>query len=241
MSELAKALSKAQSKMSAAQKDAKNPHFKSSYATLASTWEALRGPLTENGLSVVQFGDLQGDHQVLTTRLLHASGEFVESHIKLINQKGDMQGLGSAWSYARRYGLQAIAGIAQDDDDGQAASVARPQMLAAKEEVPWPDEPHAPEAPFNPAQAWEQSKTGKAKSGVEIHFGFNKGKTPAELTDKELTDLVTYMNLPPKVNPKTGKAYAPKQVDLDLLASLYAEQELRKNTPTIDQSEEIPF
>jgi len=120
---LAAALAKAQAAIKGASKDTTNPHFKSKYADLASVWDACRKPLSDNGLSVVQFTQLYGEdrYPVLVTRLLHASGESVEGVTPLLMAKQDMQALGSALTYARRYGLAAIVGVAPEDDDGNAA------------------------------------------------------------------------------------------------------------------------
>lgn len=118
---LAAALAKAQSKMGPAKKDAVNPHFKSRYADLASVWEAARGPLTENGLAVVQTLDDSDRGACVVTTLMHSSGEWISGRLTLPVSKSDAQGYGSAITYARRYGLAAILGIAADDDDGEAA------------------------------------------------------------------------------------------------------------------------
>jgi len=135
MKALAAALSKAQAQMDGAKKDANNPHFKSKYADLSSVWDACRTALTSHGLSVVQFGEVTEAGMVLTTRLLHDSGEFVEGRIPLLNGKGDMQGLGSALTYARRYGLAAMVGVCPEDDDGNAAS-EKPQAVVKAPEKP---------------------------------------------------------------------------------------------------------
>ena len=118
---LAAALSKAQAAMSAAKKDSTNPHFKSRYADLASIWEACREPLTKNGLAVVQLPGKDEAGYYVETVLTHASGEFIAAKLHIVPTKDDPQGLGSAITYARRYGLSAVAGIAPDDDDGEAA------------------------------------------------------------------------------------------------------------------------
>ena len=118
---LAASLSKAQSAMSAAKKDSTNPHFKSRYADLASIWEACREPLTKNGLAVVQLPGKDEAGYYVETVLTHSSGEFIASKLHIVPTKDDPQGLGSAITYARRYGLAAVAGIAPDDDDGEAA------------------------------------------------------------------------------------------------------------------------
>ena len=120
---LAKALSQAQGQIKGATRDSLNPHFKSKYADLASVWDACRKALTDNGLSIVQFTNVSDGHDrpVLVTRLLHVSGESVEGVTPLLMGKQDMQALGSAITYARRYGLAAMVGISPEDDDGNAA------------------------------------------------------------------------------------------------------------------------
>jgi ERF superfamily len=120
---LAAALSKAQSTMTSAKKDSTNPHFKSRYADLASIWDACREPLTKNGLAVVQLPGKDEAGYYVETVLTHASGEFIGEKLHIVPTKDDPQGLGSAITYARRYGLAAVAGIAPDDsdDDGEAA------------------------------------------------------------------------------------------------------------------------
>ena len=120
---LAAALSKAQSAMTGAKKDSVNPHFKSKYADLASVWDACREPLTKNGLSVIQLPGKDEVGYYVETVLAHSSGEFVSCKLHIVPIKDDPQGLGSSITYARKYALAAIAGIAPDDsdDDGEAA------------------------------------------------------------------------------------------------------------------------
>lgn len=119
---LAAALCKAQADMEGAKKDAKNPHFNSKYADLASVWDAIRVPLTKNGLSIVQLPrSMQGGVEVETI-LLHTSGESLSSVLAVPASKSDAQGFGSALTYARRYSLMAMVGVAPEDDDGNAAA-----------------------------------------------------------------------------------------------------------------------
>lgn len=118
---LATALHKAQGQIKHAVKDSANPFFKSRYADLVSVWDAIRDAFQNNGLSISQMPDMDGDKPVLVSILMHTSGEFLESRIFLNPQKNDPQGIGSAISYYRRYALQAIAGVCADDDDGEAA------------------------------------------------------------------------------------------------------------------------
>ena len=135
INELATALSKAQAAISTAAKGKENPHFKSKYADLASVWDACRGPLTANGLSVLQsprmtFTGNAGMVEVETT-LLHASGQWMSDVITVPVSKLDAQGVGSAVTYARRYALAAFASVAPDDDDGNGAVSGGPVEVPA--------------------------------------------------------------------------------------------------------------
>jgi len=122
ITELAKALSAAQGEMVPAKKTAENPFFKSKYADLASVWDVCRGPLTKNGLSIVQTTSVHEEGEtLLRTILLHSSGQWLESHYPVNPVKTDPQGLGSAMTYARRYTLMAMVGIAPEDDDAEGA------------------------------------------------------------------------------------------------------------------------
>ena len=120
--ELFKALNKAQSQVETVKKDATNPHFKSKYADLASVWSAAKGPFTSNGLFVVQTPLECIDVAVVETLIGHSSGEWMSVTTTFKMVKNDPQGAGSATTYARRYVLMGIAGIAPEDDDGNAAS-----------------------------------------------------------------------------------------------------------------------
>ena len=126
---LATALCKAQAAMGGAVKDSSNPFFKSKYADLGSVVKAIKEPFAESGLSYVQF-PYSTEHGVgVTTRLMHITGQWLESEFVLPLSKADPQGAGSAITYARRYALQSIAGIPTADDDAEAA------MLQARKTV----------------------------------------------------------------------------------------------------------
>ena len=135
---IAAALAAAQMQMGKALKTSNNPHFKSKYADLSSVMTACLPSLNEAGIAVVQLPlSDKGDHS-LRTIFMHAdTAETVECTIPLIIQKNDMQGLGSALTYARRYGLQCLAGLAAYDDDGNAAcmSVSKPKTGGTITEV----------------------------------------------------------------------------------------------------------
>ncbi|MBA3755311.1 MAG: ERF family protein [Nitrosomonas sp.] len=112
------ALVAASAEIGHARKDATNPHFKNDYASLESVIDVSRGVLLRHGIVVLQGGAGKS----LVTRFQHLSGEFFETDLDLVLSKQDMQGLGSAITYARRYSLASMLNISQSDDDGNAAS-----------------------------------------------------------------------------------------------------------------------
>lgn len=135
IADLASALSKAQAQIMKATKDSNNPFFKSKYADLTAVWDAVREPLTINGLAVTQF-PLAED--ALVTMLLHSSGQWMRSTYKMRPVKDDPQGRGSCLTYMRRYALMAVTGVCPEDDDGNAASNTKQRSddsNALKEEV----------------------------------------------------------------------------------------------------------
>jgi hypothetical protein len=138
---IAKALAAAQMEMGKALKQSQNPAFRSKYADLGNVMDACMPALNKNGIAVVQT---MRDETVVTM-LIHESGETLECPVPLLVGKRDMQGLGSAITYARRYGLMAMAGIAPEDDDGNAAAAAGPKAKAPKVELPADIEPDLPD------------------------------------------------------------------------------------------------
>jgi hypothetical protein len=123
--ELAAALAKAQAAMPAAKFDATNPFLKNKYASLGAIIEAARAPLAANGLSVAQLPVNMGEAIGVTTILMHASGEYIESTLTLPvgDEKGKStaQVAGSVITYLRRYALASVLGIYADEDtDGSA-------------------------------------------------------------------------------------------------------------------------
>lgn len=124
------ALAAAQAAMGPALKQVVNPAFKSKYADLASVMDACLPALTANGICVMQPTGEDEQGRFVKTILAHISGESVECRVPLIVSKNDMQSYGSAVTYARRYGLMSMAGIAPEDDDGNAAAKAPPKEEA---------------------------------------------------------------------------------------------------------------
>ena len=126
MQKIASALVKAQKGFGSALKTSSNPHFKSRYADLAACVEAVIDSLNDNGIALIQQTHECDNGVIVETTFIHESGEvFSAGRLHVPASKHDAQGYGSALTYARRYSLMAAAGIAPEDDDGNAAT-ARP-------------------------------------------------------------------------------------------------------------------
>jgi len=136
MIEIAKALIQAQSQMSDAKKNAKNPFLKNSYADLNAIREAVIPTLNENKIAVLQpMIQIDGEMYVKTL-LLHESGETIESITKVVvSKEKDAQSQGSGLTYARRYGLQSLLCVGAVDDDGNASSNLKPEQTQSNEET----------------------------------------------------------------------------------------------------------
>lgn len=164
---LAVALCKAQADMESAKKAANNPHFNRKYADLASVWNTIREPLTNNGLSVVQLlRSVQGGVEVETI-LLHSSGESISDVFSVPASKADAQGYGSAATYARRYSLMAMVGVAPEEDDGNAAAKTAPGSAGSGGDF-------RPEGP----RRFQGAKAPLAQAAREIESGAAGGGAP---------------------------------------------------------------
>lgn len=142
LNELATALSIAQGKIQNPSKDSSNPFFKSKYADLATVLESVRPVFSEHDLSVVQMPFNDGSNLGVTTRLMHKSGQWLEDSVSLPLQvkKNMAQEAGAVVTYLRRYALAALAGIYQDDPDGnighhKSDNNAQVQSLSAHEDL----------------------------------------------------------------------------------------------------------
>ena len=121
INEIAAALAKAQAAIQGAVKDSANPFFKSKYADLASVREACNGPLTANGIAVIQSPSAASGWVSVETLMLHSSGQWVKGEVGCAPKDDGPQAVGSAITYLRRYALQSFAGVAPEDDEDEAA------------------------------------------------------------------------------------------------------------------------
>tara|TARA_R100000781_G_scaffold81628_1_gene50319 strand:- start:339 stop:911 length:573 start_codon:yes stop_codon:yes gene_type:complete len=104
------------------------------YASLDSVLAAVRKPLTDCGLVIVQSLKHQDneDYPTIVTSLYHTSGQWLQSELAIRPTKSDAQGIGSSISYARRYSVLALLNLAPEDDDGAEASKPRADMAKVK-------------------------------------------------------------------------------------------------------------
>jgi hypothetical protein len=131
---LSMALAKFHSQVGKIAKDAKNPFFKSNYASLSHILQEVSEPLQSAGLVIAQFPDGTG----LVTMLIHSeSGEYISSNYTMpVAKQNDPQAVGSAITYARRYAVSSILSLNVSDDDGNAAAVQpKKQPLQAGEKL----------------------------------------------------------------------------------------------------------
>ena len=208
------ALAKAQGEFPIVERDSRNPHFKSTYASLAAIWVAVRGPLAKNGISITQHpGEGENGKLLLQTRLA-AGGQWIMSTCSVPVAKQDVQGWGAALTYAKRYALQAIIGLADDDDDGETA-VGRPNEPKANTGAQ--DSPQSPPPPHFPPGV-----RGGAKGS---------GFTPAQQVTKAMNDR----KLNPEVVGRWLRAKYPR-LDYRNMGQDMAEQILKVFAVATDQT-----
>jgi hypothetical protein len=184
--QLSAALAKAQGEIAPPSKDRtarvrmkSGGEYTFNYIGLDGILDAVRKPLSANGLSITQgvgsSGGTNGNQWVLTTRLMHSGGQWIEADYPM-HLGGTPQERGSELTYSRRYALCALLGIAaEEDDDGNAASgngakVTPRQVPPRKPAAPAPRIKDAEEAPMNDVEQ------GFAERGI---------KPPGDMDDDE--------------------------------------------------------
>lgn len=160
------ALAKAQGEMTSAKKDAKNAHFGSRYADMASVIDACR-PLSAHGLAYVQFVGTQGALVTVTTVLRHVSGQVLDCGTLTARAKDEgPQSIGSVLTYLRRYSLMAAVGVGSADDDGQAGQGVPDEPPKAKRESP--SEANARKQTHDPSWPGDQGRFFAQLAALDI-------------------------------------------------------------------------
>lgn len=183
------ALLKAQAATTSASKDGKNTFFNNAkYATLESVIDAIKKPLNENGIVVLHSTSLEN---ILTTTLLHVeSCEWVSSETKLLMNKQDMQALGSAQTYCKRYHLTALLNLPCEDDDGNAAVNNQQKQQAKPEHIQKPVDKGVEQTNDEKVKAFAASlkiDDMKLKSFVIMRFG-----KPVNMNDLSKEDCKSF-------------------------------------------------
>jgi hypothetical protein len=171
MEQLAKALSAAQAEFGTVPQSGMNPFHKSKYSTIEDYVNAAKPILAKHGLSISQAPNLLEGQFVLTTILMHQSGEHLVSNQPIFSAKQDAQSMGSAITYARRYAYGAVLGMASGDfdDDGNAAT-AKPTKQANPPKIQPPAKSPAPKTPSK-AERGTPNATIEERVNAAPHLG----------------------------------------------------------------------
>lgn len=184
LAKLSAAVVKANAAVSNALKDSQNPHYGSTFASLNSVLDAIKPVYATHGLTFVQLPGFEDGHATLDTMLVHESGEWLAHTSGAPLQKPDPQGVGSAITYLRRYSLASLAGIGQEDDDGNAASSTRSVSKPAPKATTTDDDMIA--CPECQGPMWDNREDAKAS--------INGGKRPdLKCKDKEGCDHAIWL------------------------------------------------
>jgi len=157
------ALAAAQSEFSVAGFNSTNPYFSRKYADFAALVQASRGPLTKNSLSVLQQIRTNDDGQsILHTRLGHASGQWIETQVRITPPKNDIQSFGSYLETLKRHSYASLVGIVakDDDDDGEVAMIDSRKILAK-----------GPSKKYNPKEQSYETITKEQLDEIEYELG----------------------------------------------------------------------
>jgi hypothetical protein len=133
INELATALAKAQADFEVAGLNKNNPFFKSRYADLMAVVTAARPSLCKHGLSVTQniISHVNGE-TILHTILMHSSGQWLESRMRVVPPKNDVQSMSSYVTYLKRVSYSSLIGVVtgDEDDDGEIAVATQRETFA---------------------------------------------------------------------------------------------------------------
>lgn len=184
IAKLSLALSKFQGEVKNPPNSANNPFFKSKYAPLDVVINTIKPVLAKYGLSYIQMPGGDGEHVTCST-ILMCEGEWLESDVLVLKaDKITAQGAGSAISYARRYQLTAILGLAgEEDDDAEFATHGNKQTNNSQYKTP---QTHIT-PPNKPTQIPNQQHSAIISDGqAKRLYAISKGN--AELAKKVLLE-----------------------------------------------------
>lgn len=214
------ALSKAQGEFKTIPFDSRNPHFGNEFASLAAHEDAVRKILASHGLSLVHTVHRDDAKLSLKTTLCHSSGATIEGDMPLILGKQDMQGLGSAITYAKRYALSAMLSISDGKDDDAEAAVGRQKS----------------------AQSLPEKKPLDFTENYQVNFGKFTGKTLGQIGVHNAVNYADYLK---KSVERDGKQMSKSVSEFCSMVAQWqnelAEKASLDGPPNFDKNEEIPF
>lgn len=199
MEQLAKALASAQAEFGTVPQSGMNPFHKSKYSTIEDYVNAAKPVLAKHGLSISQAPNLLETQFVLTTILMHESGEHIVSNQPIFAAKQDAQSMGSAITYARRYAYGAVLGMASGDfdDDGNAAAAkpvkqANPPIVQSPAKSPAPDTPSKQERGTPNQTIEERVNAAPHLGGLTALYDGMKGEIEAMSEDERNKALALF-------------------------------------------------
>lgn len=190
---IAPALLEAQKEIGAAKKTGKNPFFHKDYATLGDVMEACKDTLNKHGITVLQ--PICGEF--VETVLLHTSGEWLSSKTPIVaKQVNDPQAVGSAITYARRYGLQSMVFIPAEDDDAEKATNRNNQQSNTQQrKTSYTSDKKASEAQIKLISLL-LSKKGQSDEALKKKY---KVESKKDLTSAQASTIIDNLNNLPDV------------------------------------------
>lgn len=233
--EFVQALVAMQKAIGAAKKTSKNPHFKTTYADLATIWDVVRGPIHDNGFVLVHATQTIDGVLCLRSALKHVNGGELFTHMPLMHRTGDMQSLMAALTYAKRGNLGCLTGVvAEDEDDdgnntrppqqtgGATRDTSAPAKVAGSTKIATPPPAHPtgptqeqvraqtqPPKPADPVQAHGKNADGSTKPRT-----LTKPTTSGEAT-KFVDDLVEMLGERPLSKMRASEWVAANAETLD--------------------------
>jgi hypothetical protein len=210
LDKIAPALVAALAELKGVAKDSKNPHFKNDYASLEAVIETARPVLASHGLAFMQgLGAFNAGAMTVSTRILHDSGQWIESDFQMPVGKSDPQGTASASTYARRYSLMGILGLPAVDDDGEAATQRGPAQPPRKDSGPGP----ADGKDFYGCSGQGQSAHAAKKAGLDLQMDEMRQQIAALPTTTALREWIEENRADIATMPQSWRAILRDEVD----------------------------
>lgn len=195
INELSAALAKAQGEINNPTKGSVNPHLKSRYADLAEVLSVVRPAFSANGLAVSQHPSVEGALVTVESLLTHSSGQWLLSSVSAPANKADAQGIGSSITYCRRYALAAIAGVAQEDDDGHSSKPQARQEQKQQTQKPAQHEASTPGlAPWTKKDVASIILGSKTVAEMDKFMAENSTQIAIDLTNDENKSFLAWFD-----------------------------------------------